>query len=71
MITFQVGDTARIIEMPEEGRHLINKIVTICPIGGYGWAEDEVCAQLEEGGGFISLKEHPIVKIECCREINS
>lgn len=63
MKVFQVGDKARLIQLPTERRHLINKIVTICPIGGYGYEDDDVCVQLEEGGSSFLIKEHQMVKV--------
>ncbi len=63
MKAFQIGDKARIIDAPERGEHLINKIVTICPIGGFGYEEDDVCAQLEDGGMLMFLKEHQLMKV--------
>ena len=62
MNTFQIGDKVRIIDPPAEGQHLTNKIGTICPIGGHGYEDDDVCMKLEEGGSLILIKEDQLAR---------
>lgn len=62
MKEFKPGDKARIVEMPEKGRHLIGKVVTIGRIGGFGYENDDVAVKLENGDHLL-LKEHQLEKI--------
>lgn len=62
MKEFKAGDKARIVEMPEKGKHLINEIVTIIPIDGFGYEDDDVIAVLEDCT-MLFLKEHQLAKI--------
>jgi len=63
MREFKVGDKARIVEMPEKGRHLIGEVVTIIPIGGFVPEDDDVGVRLENGEQLYYLKEHQLEKI--------
>lgn len=62
MKEFEAGDKARIVEMPEKGRHLIGEVVIITPIGGFDYEDDHVVAVLENGF-MLFLKEHQLEKI--------
>ncbi len=62
MKKFKVGDKAIIIDMPEKGRHLIGKVVTIIPMGGFGYKKDDVAVMLLEDHRMLLLKEHQLEK---------
>ena len=61
MKKFTVGDRAKIIDMPEKGRHLIGKVVTIIPMGGFS-EKDDVAVMLDRRM-LLLLKEHQLEKI--------
>jgi len=62
MKLFKVGDKAKIIHMPEKGKHLLNEIVTVIPIGGFGIEEDDICVRTDTGM-MLFLKENQLTKI--------
>ncbi len=62
MKKFKVGDKAIIIDIPEKGRHLIGKVVTIIPMGGFSYEKDDVAVMLEDRR-MLLLKEHQLEKI--------
>lgn len=62
MKEFKAGDKARIVDMPKKGRHLIGEVVTIIPIGGFGYEDDDVVAVLENRS-MLFLKEHQLERI--------
>lgn len=45
--------------MPEEGKQFMGEIVTIVPIGGFGYAEDDVIAILKNRI-MLYLKENQL-----------
>lgn len=49
MKIFKAGDKARIIDMPEEDKHLIGEEVTVIPAGGFGIETDDVCVRTVTG----------------------
>ena len=61
MKKFKVGDRSKIIDMPEKGRHLIGKVVTIIPMGGFSYEKDDVAVMLDRR--MLLLKEHQLEKI--------
>lgn len=63
MKKFKIGDKAKIIQIPTKGSHLVNKVVTVVPIGGFGYEEDDVCVKLEDDGTIFFVKEHQLQKI--------
>ena len=62
MKDFKAGDKARIVEMPDRGKHLISEIATITPIGGFDYEDDDVVVVLENCT-LLFLKEHQLEKI--------
>ncbi len=61
MNAFNIGDKAKIVDMPAESRHLVGEIVTICPIGGFSSEQDDVMVTTETGM-MLSLKEQQLNK---------
>jgi len=62
MKIFKVGDKAKIIDVTEKGRHLLNKQVTVIQEEGFGIEIDDVCVRTESGS-VLRLKEHQLAKI--------
>ena len=62
MKVFKVGEIARIIHMPEKGKHLLNEVVTVIPMGGFGIEEDHICVTTDTGM-MLLLKESQLTKI--------
>ncbi|HHT9104502.1 MAG TPA: hypothetical protein ACFYD7_01360 [Candidatus Wujingus californicus] len=62
MKVFKVGEKAKIIGMPEKGKHLIDEVVTVTPIGGFGIEEDDICVKIDTGM-MLLLKETQLKKI--------
>lgn len=62
MKIFKVGEKARIIHMPEKGKHLLNEVVMVIPIGGFGIEEDDICVTTDTGM-MLFLKESQLIKI--------
>jgi hypothetical protein len=62
MKEFKAGDKAIIVEMPEKGKHLKGEVVTIIPIGGFGYEDDDAVAVLENCT-MLYLKEHQLRRI--------
>lgn len=61
MKLFKVGEKAKIIHMPEKGKHFLNEAVTVIPIGGFGLEEDDICVRTE-AGMMLMLKESQLKK---------
>ncbi|OHB97678.1 MAG: hypothetical protein A2W74_09860 [Planctomycetes bacterium RIFCSPLOWO2_12_38_17] len=62
MKVFKVGEKAKIIDMPEKGKYLLNEVVTVTPIGGFGIEEDDICVKTDTGI-MLFLKETQLKKI--------
>ena len=62
MKVFKVGEKATIIHMPEKGKHLLNEIVTVIPMGGHGIDDDDICVRTDTGM-MMFLKESQLRKI--------
>jgi hypothetical protein len=62
MQQFKVGDKAKIVHMPDKGKHLLHEVVRVIPIGGFGVEEDDVCV-VTETGMMLFLKESQLTKL--------
>ena len=58
---FNEGDKVKIIEMPTDGKHLINHIGTVIKCGGT-CEKDEIGLKLKNGD-ILFVKEHQLIKI--------
>ena len=61
MQKFNDGDKVKIIEMPTDGKHLINHTGIVMK-GGGTCKKDDIGLKLENGD-MIFVKEHQIIKI--------
>jgi hypothetical protein len=63
MKLFKVGDRARIICVPDKYNDLLNEVVTVVPIGGIGYEEDDICVILDSKM-MLYLKESQLTKVD-------
>jgi hypothetical protein len=57
MHSWKMGDRARIVLMPERGKHLVGQIVTVGRIGGFGIEPDDVAVRGPGGMLFVSADQ--------------
>jgi hypothetical protein len=61
------GDTAKIIEMPERGAHLLGQVVRIAKHGGLGIDPDDVMVTTRDGS-MLFVKRYQLALIGLDRQ---